>query len=277
MRINCLSEYEKVLASLETKPNILNYFSSSSTDKFEIIKIKDGKFPAVITINGFLSQGTENSSNWKNSINHLYPENTWHHLEWDSQSIPLTKTERRSKRKYKNSNSWIKAFKVFNILVAPYTIIPILNQTALNNIWAIALRNSKKCGYLLSEILKATDDKNYILIGHSLGTRVIYHCLMHNIMSKYLQKVIELHLLGGAVGNNYEKWKFITQDFNVTVFNYFSKHDSILKHIYGRFMLNRSTIGLKPIISKKVINTDTSDIVKSHFHYIKNFHRIKKS
>ena len=62
-----------------------SYFGA--VDDFEVKEIRKGKNPAIITVNGFLSQRTEGINNWEDSINELYPNNAWYHVNWEAKRL----------------------------------------------------------------------------------------------------------------------------------------------------------------------------------------------
>jgi hypothetical protein len=122
MKIQCPSEYELI-----TNPK-KNFFTKLknlspliSNDNFKIKKIKDGKYPAIVTVNGFLTEKNDVHKDWEQSLHKLYPENIWFQIEWESQN------------KFKSFAS------IF--LYGP--------KGWMHNPWKIALKNSEKVGNAL--------------------------------------------------------------------------------------------------------------------------------
>ena len=277
MKINCLSEYKKVLRELDKNKPVKNLFLRDSTSKFELIEMQKGNYPAIITINGFLSEDSINSNDWKASIKKSYPNNAWFHLEWNSQKMPFTKSQRKSKRhseqkKEKKPSFWY----IKNLLYINAPSLFLTKDLVFNNHWSLSLRNSKHCGVCLSEILNSCYEGKFLLIGHSLGARVIYHCLKQNVILRNKKNIVEVHLLGGAVSSSQRKWKSIESFSKLKIFNYYSSNDDVLKYLYKISMLNPNSIGLGSINLKNVENNDTSEIIKGHTDYISNFLKINR-
>ena len=59
--------------------------------KFDIKKIKSGKEPAVITINGFLSEkdlkNEKGYQDWEKAKNAHFPDNEWYHVYWEAKKL----------------------------------------------------------------------------------------------------------------------------------------------------------------------------------------------
>lgn len=279
MVINCISEYKKILNPNPKINPLKEIFLSDSIDKFKITKHRDGNYPAIITISGWRSQDKDNRKDWEKSILRLYPDREWFHLEWNSEKIPLIdkalKTNMPSAdvetEKTEVKNAFIRnLIRVNNIITAA---IPI-NNILLDNYWHTAVRNSKDTGDCLAKVLNSCQKKEFILIGHSLGARVIFNCLTHLQENHLNSNIFEVHLLGGAVGNNSKKWSKMSLVVKNSIYNYFSDHDKVLKNAYRATMLSAKPIGLNEISNEKVINRNSTWLIKGHTEYIQNFHLI---
>lgn len=51
------------------------------------IKVRDGIEPAIIVINGFLSEGEQDINDWLEIIDQLYPSQKVFHLDWPSSNL----------------------------------------------------------------------------------------------------------------------------------------------------------------------------------------------
>lgn len=286
MIIDCILEYKTILKD-SYKSNLLkDAFLADSIDKFKITKHRDGNYPAIITISGWRSEDKDNYKDWETSILKLYPDREWFHLEWNSEKIPFIDesyefntltTIPKTIKKY--------GFKTLIFLSPLGGLTPITSSAIsvltkeknvlINNYWHLAVRNSNHTGECLAKVLNACIHKNFILVGHSLGSRVIYNCLTYLIERGLDSNIQEVHLLGGAVGSDKTKWSSKTLIVKNKIYNYFSENDSVLKIAYRASMLTKHPIGLSKIENRKVINIDTSRLIKGHTEYIQNFHFIQ--
>lgn len=295
MVIDCISDYKKILNQIQEKKKIKDIFLSSSIDKFKITKQRDGNYPAIITISGWRSQDKDNRKDWEESILKIYPDREWFHLEWNSEKIPFIdkavinnmpctdiKTEKQKK------NTFFKRVFIVTSLVASSVIpiVPLVSAVStiatplgytrlLNNYWHNAVRNSKLAGDNLAQVLNACKNKDFILVGHSLGARVIFNCLSYLSEKGLHSNIFEIHLLGGAVSSNPKKWSQTSLTVKNKIYNYYSDNDNVLKTAYRASMLSTEPIGLYEIVNKKVINRNTTIYIDGHTEYIKNFSLIK--
>ncbi|WP_366182957.1 DUF726 domain-containing protein [Flavobacterium ovatum] len=190
------------------KPTLKNIFLSDSIDKFKITKHRDGNYPAIITISGFTSEDKDNRKDWEKSVLRIYPDREWFHLEWNSKKIPFDKIPMATMPDVLeiDESPKPKYFKYLKYIVYRTNIIANTADILLNNYWHGAVRNSKNTGECLAKVLSACNKKEFILVGHSLGARIIYNCLNHINKKELKSNISEIHLLGGAVGSNPKKW-----------------------------------------------------------------------
>jgi hypothetical protein len=267
MNINCISEINQV--DQIDKSIFQKILYRDSTDKFKITKHRTGKYPAIITVSGFLTEDEDNYKKWENSILKLYPDQEWFHLEWNNKNLPprlkriVEKWEERIKRRNTTSGLTPIIYPTF-----PYWLI--------NNWWHVAVRNSRHAGKLLAKRILKSRNKEYILIGHSLGARVIYNCLKQIGSNGEETNIKEVHLLGGAVNSRAKKWSKIQGTVKNGLHNYYSSKDLILKILYSAAMIDRFPIGLKQIDLPYFKNFDSTTEISGHTKFIQNFHKIKK-
>lgn len=270
MRINCISEYEKVIKRFDDYTFNHIYFMDS-TSKFNLIKCKEGKYPAIITISGFWSEGEDNIKNWQHSITKAFPNQEWFHLEWNTRKKPMNKLSIDKSIKSEQITKYNRYVKIYTFARKYLSIV----NLAINNDWHLSVRNSKHAWQFLADILTACGHKEFILVGHSLGARVIHNCLEH-ITSKNIESNInDVFLLGGAVNSRNKKWENAIRSIKNSAYNYYSKNDGVLKEIYGAVMIDDYPIGLHGVNLSKFKNIDASKYIKGHTEYIPNFHIIK--
>jgi len=271
LRIDCITEYKKIINRIKRKNFLKDTFLNDSADKFKITKHRDGKYPAIVTISGFTSEDKDNRKNWEHSILTLFPESEWFHLEWDSKKLPFDEEKIGTmpafyEEKKKEHNS----FKIFlNVIANRFTYG---THLVINNFWHVSVRNAKVAGSQLGEVLSACPHKEFILVGHSLGARIIYNCLDYLHNNNVITNINEVHMLGGAVGNNSARWKNVSEKVVNKIYNYYSNNDMVLKTSYRIAMLSRNPIGLTKIDHEKVINKDSSLVVAGHSMHIEKFY-----
>ena len=249
--------------------------------KFDIKKIKSGKEPAVITINGFLSEkGLKNEKgyqDWEKAKNAHFPDNEWYHVYWEAKKLfDLGSLVLRSGTGAGLSIMITKAAshaaKQVSKKIGPVGTAMTAMQLSANP-WHVSLVKAQKTGVLLADILKRTN-KKYTLLSHSLGCRVAY-CTLLALATTGEKLIKDVHLTGGAVDRKRDNWKILKQSVSGKVFNYYSKTDKILKLLYraGTFF-TESPIGISKIDKTRGIrNIDVSRFVKGHMDFKPNAYR----
>jgi len=256
-------------------------------DGFEIVKIKPGIEPIVICIDGFLNEENKNAIQpWLDGVEKKYRENTIYYVKWESKrlmNLVTSFSQILSKEGLKNStvNAALSASKAAATKVAPlgFTIQALGLAT---NPWSVASVKAYQTGALLADIIARTN-KEYILIGHSLGARVIYSCLA-SLKTKDKCFINDVHLLGGAVDKNCENdsnrvcWSELHSAVSGKIRNYFSKNDTVLKTLYkvgeGVKFEFGDPIGRHPIENERIHNIDVTDYISGHTEYKPNLQKI---
>ena len=258
-----------------------NYFGSIKG--FKIEKLKSGTGPSLLFINGFLSQKNENYSDWQNAVSKKYNANPWYSVSWEASTLAKL-------GKYSGNASKMVGKKVAGELAktASKQFAKKLNPLAwatiagdlINNPWHNAMVKASMTGILLADLLTRTqNDDGFILMGHSLGARVIYYTL--EALSTRTDSIIDnVYLLGGAVGDQVDGWNNASKAVNGIIYNCYSKNDGILKNMYrGANALMSKPIGINKIKidSPKIINKNVSSFVNGHMEYKNQFNKILKS
>jgi hypothetical protein len=153
--------------------------------------------------------------------------------------------------------------------------------------WYQAVKNSfivaKELLLEIEKIYLQNPNAKITLMGHSLGARVIFNTLYHAVEKDI--KINSVYLFGGAVPRKEKaKWLNISSLVNNKIYNFYSKHDLVLKNLYQGAMFGESPIGLGEILVYKtkdyknnIINIDVSSFVKGHSEYKKNIPSIFKT
>ncbi len=252
-------------------------------DGFEIIKIKPGKGPSIICIDGFLTEKSKEAPDkWLCDLSKVYPENEIFYVKWEAKRLQDIANSASLVGGKEIAKKGLLGFAKSASKTAATKLAPVgIAFQALGlatNPWSVAGVKAYQTGALLADIIARTD-KEYILIGHSLGARVIYSCLA-SLKTKDEFFIKDVHLLGGAVNNNCSSnkdssnsvnWSGINNSVSGNINNYFSSNDSVLKYLYKvgegvKFDLG-SPVGRHAINNTKINNVDVSNHVSGHTEY----------
>ncbi len=242
-------------------------------DDFSIVKVRGGVKPAVITINGFLSQKTQSLMDWEEVLHTKYRRNAWYHVNWDSQTLLklgfyILGGGGPAALKKVITDAARKATKAATKRLAPGADVLAIISLATNP-WHVAMVNAEKTGVVIADILRRCKGKEFTLLGHSLGARVIYFTLRTLATNAEKHMVRDVHLFGGAVDNDRAWWRHAKHAVGGSIYNYYSNNDQVLKYMYsaGTFFAS-SPVGRHKIERVKgVRNIDLSSIVDGHMKY----------
>jgi uncharacterized protein DUF726 len=272
------------------------YFSE--VDGFTIEKVRDGKDPALICIDGFLTEGTDKTMDWLNGLGSAYEGHAVYRVQWEPKTLHnLSSFALNALGIGPGLSLGDRALSAITALAqsaskAAATKLGwltggVLPAAALaGNPWWVAVHKSPKTGVLIAETISRCEDRSFILIGHSLGARAVVsalHVLATREMSERSSRIRDVHLLGGAVDiGDAEQWRIATDAIEGKCYNYYTdtKNDWILTWLYRAANLGLSTpIGLSSLptsdyTKEKLISIDCSHEVDGHSGYHASLGRI---
>jgi alpha-beta hydrolase superfamily lysophospholipase len=240
---------------------------------FRIHKVRSGVGPAVIVIDGFLSQDQDTTAHWVKGIAAQYGKNPMYKVEWESKRLA------QLGKLAAEAGATFIARQVAKGLAgkAAKPTVPVLGPLGAGlrlarNPWHVAMFKASMTGILLAELLARTDHKDgFIILGHSLGARVAYYTL--KTLSTLDHPVVQqAYLLGGAVGRGGTKdWLAASKSVAGRIYNAYSDNDDVLKYLYP---LGAASVGVPVGLGaievegcEKIQNLDVSDLVDGHFCY----------
>ncbi|MDA7666605.1 TMCO4 family protein [bacterium] len=264
---------------------------------FKITKVRGGKGPAIVCINGFLSQENQNCDDWRSGIRSVYPDNPVYYVTWESSNlaklgVSLGGAGFKGKLLGKVGKAAARASKTGASKLNPLATIS-FGAGVLGNAWHTSMVKAQHTGVLLADLIARTDnDEGFILMGHSLGARVVYY-LLETLSTKPNTKIHSAYLLGGAVGRSDKPNSFEAKGWETALkairsdgqlYNCYTANDKVLSILYRNANLHQSDpigLGKIPPQGDKLRNVDVSYAVSGHTVYkdclpqiLKKLHRV---
>lgn len=139
------------------------------------------------------------------------------------------------------------------------------------NPWHVAKNRADKTGVVLADLIARTDVGSYVLVGHSLGARVMAVAAEALGTKPDGPRIEAAHLLGAAVRSKSDS-EALTAHVDDAVYNYFSSNDKVLKYLYAFAQGGQAAAGLKGFSpeSPQLKNIDVSAQVDGHSEYQQN-------
>ncbi len=246
---------------------ILNFISkekknNSIQEKIQLIPFSSIIYTNNLTIlvSGFGSEEDDHNFSWKNLIGEEIKNNNFYFFQWPGETY----------------------FKIFIKSFDLTQIIKLNIDSNLPQTFFTAKKKAKICGKILALILiskKFFPNFQINLIGFSLGTHVIKHCLKELIDNNCEGNLINnvLFLAGATTIENKIKWqKYFNKIVSGRIINCFSKEDKILQYLY-KLCVNKIPIGSDELIccnenneKNRVENFDLSEFGIGHLDYREN-------
>lgn len=241
---------------------------------FGIERISDGSGTPVLVAKGFLTKGKKDWERELKSIKRRYPESPVYAVHWGSGELEalgllIGQSGIRHFGAGAAKGLVAKASKKLGNALGP--IGGALNVANLaDNPWHVAVNRADKTADVLAAIIQRSEVDRCILVGHSLGGRVMARlaALLAGVTDPQRQVGVEaVHLMGAAVARS-DDWFAYDNRLIGTVHNYHSRKDQVLVGLFRAAML-RAAVGAIGFGGKysSVVDHDVSGLVKNHGDY----------
>ncbi|KAI5303365.1 hypothetical protein KEM56_007624 [Ascosphaera pollenicola] len=140
----------------------------------------------------------------------------------------------------------------------------------VDNPFNIAKRRADKAGEILADALinRVQGERPVVLIGYSLGARVIYSCLNSLSDRKAYGLVESAVLMGAPVGCDPKNWVKMRSVTSGRLINVFTSQDAILKFLFRATSLQFGLAGLSAVSKVNGIeNYDCTSFISGHLRY----------
>ncbi|MBK8468916.1 MAG: DUF726 domain-containing protein [Candidatus Phosphoribacter sp.] len=252
------------------------YLREDRSFRIELLRPGKGGVP-VLVANGFLTEGdNEKWGGWRPIVNARYPDSPVYRVRWGAKELKdfgvltgqlLGTATGVSAIQGAAAHATKVGAKFFGHFVGPTLFV----ADVAKNPWHVAKSRADKTGVIVGDLLARTEAESYVLIGHSLGARVMAVAAEALGTKPGGPRIQSAHLLGAAVGAK-SNWDALTAAVDESVYGYHSRKDKVLKLVYAAAQAGQAAAGLAGFAppSSKLVNVDVTDRVKTHFEYQQN-------
>jgi len=241
---------------------------------FGFEKVSDGDSTTVIFANGFLSEGTTGWGEWEQIVRDRYPDATVYRVTWGAKELKsltsLVAAAPPSISAKAAAALAAQAAKNSGKLLGPLGAV-LSGASLAKNPWHVARTRASMTGAVLADAIVRADLHSVVLVGFSLGARVMT-ATAESLATRQedAPRIQSMHLLGAAVGTRRD-WHSIEPAVEGSIQNYYSTNDRILSALYRVAEAGTKAIGCEgiPTSSRKVKNIDVSKVVRVHRDHLK--------
>ena len=244
----------------------------SSDKSFRIEKLRTGAGPVVVLASGFLTQGQNGWGGWKEIVDRRYPDSAVYRVHWGAKELKSlgilagVGAGKVAARKVVAA-AGKKGSKAFGGLPGIGWVMAAHDVAA--NPWSVAKNRAAMTGAILADLIARTEDGPFVLMGHSLGARVMVHAAQTlGTRNDSKPRIESMHLLGAAVGSRGD-WRSLNDAVSGTIWNYRSTRDEVLGSIYAVAELGQKAVGHSGFNSKwpRIKDRNVTNTVSGHSDY----------
>lgn len=239
---------------------------------FHIEMLQGGDGVPVVVCSGFLSESGKGWDEWQRLVTERYPDSTVYRVHWGAKELRdlgilgvLGAVKVAGPAALKQAA--LAATKIGARKLGPLAPV-LLGADLASNPWHVARNRADKTGVIVADLLARTNAESYVLVGHSLGARVMAVAAQTLGTKPDGPRIQTAHLLGAAVTADLHG-DMLCAAVDEAVYNYYSTKDKVLKYLYSAGQGGRAAAGLRGFTSKapKLLNIDVSAQVGRHSDY----------
>jgi hypothetical protein len=237
---------------------------------FAIDLVRPGVGTPVVFATGFLTEGRSDWAEWQHLIDSRYPKAPVYQVHWgakelkDLSALVATNAGKAAVRAILKQGAR-RGNKTFGLPGIGWVLAA---QGIATNPWTVAKTRANMTGATLAELIARTIDGPYVLIGHSLGVRVMVTAAQALATRPGTPRIESMHLLGAAVKRKGD-WRGLEASTSGTVWNYWSSNDNVLRWLYRLSELGEA-VGQKGFKSSfpRIKDRNSSRLVSGHSEYV---------
>lgn len=242
---------------------------------FRIEMLKDGSGVPVVVCNGFLSERGHGWGEWKSLVTSRYPDSPVYRVHWGAKELKDLGLLASSAALRTASSAAIKQAAMSATKTAAKKLGPLgpilLAADLAKNPWHVARTRADKTGVVLADLLARTNETTWILVGHSLGARVMAVAAQALGTKTNGPRIQAVHLTGTAADAKCDPHA-LTTAVDEALYNYHSTNDAVLKYLYRAAEGGQMAAGLSGFTptSNRVRNVNVTAEVKKHTEYFQH-------
>lgn len=161
----------------------------------------------------------------------------------------------------------LRANKAVATKVNPLAML-LLAAGVAKNPWTVAKSRAAMTGAVLADLIARTESEKFILVGHSLGARVMVTAAQALGTRDAAPRIETMHLLGAAIGNKGD-WRTLSDSVSGQIYNYRSTNDAVLKYLFRTVEGGRSAVGVAGFATSfaNIRDRNVTRRVRSHGDY----------
>jgi len=237
---------------------------------FDVEELRSGKGAPVLLANGFLSESVRGWDKWQRMVDERYPKRPVYRICWGAQELdslkPFINAAADRGVDIKTADAVKDALKIGG----PFAAGAMATEAVAK--WQIAKQRATNTGLVLADLIARTETPRYVLLGFSLGVRVMATAARALADAGFRDedaRLAEVHLLGGAILRSYD-WEPLVRATRHGVWNYYSHNDAVLSMLFKTAEFGGDAVGFvgMGLEGLKLHDIDVSDIVPSHQSYL---------
>jgi pimeloyl-ACP methyl ester carboxylesterase len=238
---------------------------------FAIQQVRSGMGSPVLFATGFLTEGRSAWSEWQRLIDTRYPAAPVYQVHWGAKELKdLTALLASSGSKAAIRAILIQAAKRGSKGHGLPGIGWVLSVHGVaRNPWTVARTRAGMTGAALAALIARTVEGPYVLMGHSLGARVMVSAAQALATHPGASRVESMHLMGAAVGSKGD-WRAVAASTSETIWNYWSTKDNVLRWLYVLAEMGEAAAGQTGFKTSipGIKNRNVSRLVTHHSEYV---------
>lgn len=228
----------------------------------------------AIFVSGWLQDdGCDFAGPWADSASLFFPNSGHLSLKWESEQIgKLSKSFRGTMSRQAASSAAGLWFRTAMGMTVAWPVWVVAGLANLDNAWLVCAERARLAGQCLAHVLadrQTVGQRPVTLVGHSMGARLIFYCLLELYAMGEFNAVDDVILLATPVTTKQKNWRQARAVVSGRLVNCYLGTDWILAFLYRYLEWGIFVAGLRPVCTPGVENVDLAGLgIQGHHDFL---------
>lgn len=246
------------------------------------VDVQERAVHLAIFATGWLQDEEDFTKPWAEAARICFPSSGHLAIRWETKGLQNLNTMFKSlvtnEVARTSASFWLKGAAAgaatagsYAAMAACWPVAIISAMTNLDNAWLVCIERARLAGQCLAHVLadrQTVGQRPVTLVGHSMGARLLFYCLLELYRMKEFNVVDDVVLLGTPVSTRPDKWRKVRATASGRVVNGYLRGDWALAFFYRYLEWGLTVAGLSEVKVPGVENVHLEGLgIKGHSDY----------
>lgn len=246
------------------------------------VDVQERAVHLAIFVSGWLQDESDFTKPWIEAARTCFPSSGHLGIRWETKGLKrlneMFKSLVTNQVASTSASFWLRGVAAgaatagsYAAMAAAWPVTIIAAMSNLDNAWLVCIERARLAGQCLAHVLadrQAVGQRPVTLVGHSMGARLLFYCMLELHRMKEFHVVDDVILLGAPVSTRPGKWRKVRAAASGRVVNGYLRGDWALAFFYRYLEWGLTVAGLSEVKVPGVENVNLKGLgIEGHSDY----------